>query len=91
MALFLSGSAHQVLNVGTFLLTRLHLLCLQSQGDDARDHRGGHGGAGVAVGAAVPEIRGDLWREELQPPECSHSMGTAPSSTPDLLGMLPET
>lgn len=57
--------------MGTFLLRRSHLLCLQSQGDDARDHGGGHGGAGVAVGAAVPEIRGDLWREELQPPKCS--------------------
>lgn len=86
MALFLSGLAHQVPNVGTFLLTRLHLLCLQSQGDDARDHRGGHRGAGVAISAAVPEIRGDLWREELQPLKSSHSMGTTPSSTPDLLG-----
>lgn len=61
-----------------------HLLGFQSQGDDASHHGGRHGGAGVAVGAAVPEVRGDLGREELQPRGARGAPGTDPKA-PGLL------
>lgn len=92
--LFSFGFACQLLNLETSPckpVARLHLLCFQSQGDDASDHGGRHGGAGVAVRAAVPEVRGDLQREELQPRAAGDApgAGATPSNTPGLLGMLP--
>lgn len=45
-------------------MTGENLLGLQSQCNDPSHHGGGDRGAGVAIGAALPEVRGHLMGRE---------------------------